>query len=358
MTKITNFLRIIFLPILVVLSIAYLIVFLFLSLLRRYTQRKLGNLKVVCVGNITLGGSGKTEVVKKIIEDLRSIKPSKQVGIISRGYKRKSKDLLVILSSQKDYPDKYVEKTGDEAFMLFKDLKVPIVISSNKNKAVLKLYKEFSSEVIVSDDGFQNFSFYKDINILVCNMLELKKTNFLFPLGNLREPLFLAVKRADYVVLNHIKFLSDSLVERIKNRIKKINNKTNIITTSYKIKNFVNIYSKKVYSPFEFLMLHNKINLFCAVANPFTFKKMLEAEGFDIVEEVFKIDHYWYKSKDIIKICEKNNFPVVVTRKDAVKICLYLNEIKKNYMERFFYVDIYLEIIEGKQIWQELINSL
>lgn len=357
MIKVINFLRITLSPILVLLGGVYLVVFLFLFILRKYTQKKFNNLKVVCVGNITLGGSGKTEVVKKLIEDIKNLHPSKQVGVITRGYKRKSKGLFV-LSPKKKYPDKYVEKTGDEAFMLFKDLEIPVAISSDRKKAILELYKSFSCNIVVSDDGFQNFSFYKDINILVLNMLDFKKPKFILPLGDLREPFSLAVKRADYIILNHAKFLPDSLVEKIKNKIKKINKKINILTASYKIKNFVNIYSKKIYSPLEFFLTYKNINLLCAIANPFVFRKMLEVEGFNIVESIFKLDHYWYKVKDIIKICQKNNFPIVITKKDFVKIDYYTNKIKKIYMERFFYVDICLEITEGKQLWQNLINSL
>lgn len=357
MINIIRILKIILLPLLVLLCIIYLLIFLFLFIIRKYTQKKFDNLKIVCVGNITLGGSGKTEVVRKLIEDIKNAKMYKKVGVISRGYKRKSREFLV-LSPQESYPDKYVRKVGDEAFMLFRDLKVPVVVSSDKKKAILELYKRFSSEVIVSDDGFQNFSFHKDINILVLNMLDFKKFKFIFPLGNLREPLFLAVKRADYVILNHTRFILEDLLKKLKAKIKKINKNTKIITANYKIKSFVNLYSKKIYSPLEFLMLYNKINLLCAIANPFVFKKMLMMEGFDIIKEFFKLDHYWYKSKEIIKFCQKNSFPIVITRKDAVRINYYIDEIKKNYMERFFYMDIYLEITEGKQLWQQLINYL
>ncbi|MEN3014196.1 MAG: tetraacyldisaccharide 4'-kinase [Endomicrobiia bacterium] len=351
-----KFIRFIFFPLLMLLIPVYFFVFCIIMFINKKAQKRFNNLKIVCVGNHTLGGSGKTEIVKKIAQDLKEL--SKPVAIITRGYKGKTKNEPFFLSLKENHDNRLVKIIGDEAYMLYDKLKVPIVICKNRKKSLEFISKEFSSCIVISDDGYQNFSFFKDVNILVINLVDFKKFQFLFPSGNLREPFSLALKRANYVVLNHRKFVSEKIVDKIKKKIKKINKKVLFITTDYKINSFVNIYSKKRFSLVEFLSLYNRIILCCGIGNPLILKRMLEIEGFDIEKKFIYPDHYWYKLKNINKLAKNFKLPVVVTYKDAVKLLYYLGKISKVFLEKFYYIDIELEIVEGKDIWKNIINTL
>jgi tetraacyldisaccharide 4'-kinase len=352
--KIIKILRYILAPILALLVSLYYFAFLLIKYIRIKKQKKFQNIKVICIGNFTLGGSGKTTVVKKIVEDLKKL--GKSCGIITRGYKRKNKNDIVLLLPEKNYGYDYVEKVGDEAFMLFSKLSVPICVSSDRNKAIEILKDKVS--IVISDDGYQNFSFHKDLNVLVINLFDFKNINFLFPLGNLREPIGSAIKRADYVILNHSKFINSKVVEKAKQRVKKFNKKAKIITSYYKIDNFVNLYTKKSFFIKDFTSHYLNVNICCGLGGgEKIFVNMLRLEGLNVKNKFFYPDHYRYKIEDVKKWA-KFNLPLVLTHKDAVKLFPYLDKLDKFYFEKIFYINIKLEIDEGKDIWKEMINTI
>ncbi len=350
-------LKYIFYPILILFVPLYYGIFLLLKWLRSSKQKKFKNVKIVCIGNATLGGSGKTTLVKKLAEDLK--KQNKQVAIATRGYKRKCK-LDVLLKPDYNYPANHVEIFGDEPFMLFSELKVPISVSFDRLKAIQKLVDNYPDiKTIISDDGYQNFTFYKDINVLLINVYDIIKNNlFIFPLGNLREPLKAALKRSNFVVFTHCEIVSSRVLKKVKERILKIKPDIKLITSFYQIKSFVDIYSGNSFTLSEFRWLNNKIAICCAIGNPESFVEMLRIEGFEIKHKFFYSDHHWYSKQDIEKIRKKTNLAVVTTSKDAVKIKPLFEVLKKSYVENFYSCEVELKIVEGQNSWTELINSL
>ncbi|MCX7957029.1 MAG: tetraacyldisaccharide 4'-kinase [Endomicrobia bacterium] len=349
-------LKIVFLPLLVLFIPIYFSIFLFISIIRYIFQKKFDKVKIVCIGNITLGGSGKTVLVEKLAKDLKSL--NKKISIITRGYNRRNNKNIILLPDKK-YEYSYVEKTGDEAFMLFREIEVPVGIGKNKKKIIKNLIDSVDPNIIISDDGYQNFSFYKDINILLINLYDFIKPKFLFPAENLREPVFSAVKRADYVILLHTKLVDERTLYKIENKINKIKKNISIIYANYIIENIINIYDNKSYRVYEFLLFNREIGIQCGIANPKIFQRMLQLEGFEIKYSFIYPDHYWYTENDIIKAHNKSgNLPILVTRKDAVKIVCYVDKIKKIYLKNIYFVDITLEIDKGKDLWQQIIGSL
>ncbi|MBT3664106.1 tetraacyldisaccharide 4'-kinase, partial [bacterium] len=140
--------------------------------------------KVISVGNITTGGSGKTPAVEFLAHYLKSI--GKNVGIISRGYGRVSKDVVVVT----DGITKPLTwgKYGDEAFLLSNKLDdIPIIVGRSKYQAGLKMVNNFNIDVIIVDDGFQHRSLYRDLDIVLINSKDTLMTHRLIPLGLLRE---------------------------------------------------------------------------------------------------------------------------------------------------------------------------
>ncbi len=346
----------ILLPFRLILVPLYYSLFHIIKFFNEKKQKKFDNIKIVCVGNHTLGGSGKTTIVSFLAEEL--IKKGKKVGIVMRGYKRKNKKKKVVVLKPNEKVDvDIVKEVGDEAYMLYSKLNLLISVSSQRVKAVSELLN-FLPDIIISDDGYQNFKFYKNVNILVINIYDfVYRKQFLFPLGEIREPLSSAVKRAQYIILNHCRIVSNFILADIKNKIQSLNKDVKIISTSYKIINFVNILSKKMFKPNEFLLFYPNISVCCGIGRPEIFVRLLKTEGFEIKHQIFYPDHYWYKIKDIKKLAEMS-YPVVMTYKDVVKIYPLINEAKKKYFEKIFFCDIKLEINDGVELWQQLINSL
>ena len=353
----TKVLLYILLPVRVILIPVYYCIFQIIKFFNKKKQKKFDNVKIVCIGNHNLGGSGKTTIVSFFTEEL--VKKGKKVGIVMRGYKRKNKEKkVVVLKPNEKISTEVVEQVGDEAYMLYSKLNIPVAVSSKRVNAISELLK-FSPEVIISDDGYQNFKFYKDVNVLVINIYDfVNEPQLLFPLGRLREPLFSAVKHSKYVVLNHSNIVNISILADIKNKIKFYNKDVGIISTSYKITDFVNLWSKKMFKPNEFLLFYPNIAVCCGIGRPEIFVRMLKTEGFEIKHQIFYPDHYWYKIKDLKMWKQKINYPVVMTYKDIVKILPLMEKIEPKYFEKIYYCNIKLEINEGADVWQQLINSL
>jgi len=353
----TKILLYILLPFRVILVPVYYCIFQIIKFFNKKKQKKFDNVKIVCIGNYNLGGSGKTTIVSFFTEEL--VKKGKKLGIVMRGYKRKNKEKkVVVLKPNEKISTEVVEQVGDEAYMLYSKLNIPVAVSSKRVNAISELLK-FSPEVIISDDGYQNFKFYKDVNVLVINIYDfVNEPQLLFPLGRLREPLFSAVKHSKYVVLNHSNIVNISILADIKNKIKFYNKDVGIISTSYKITDFVNLWSKKMFKPNEFLLFYPNIAVCCGIGRPEIFVRMLKTEGFEIKHQIFYPDHYWYKIKDLKMWKQKINYPVVMTYKDIVKILPLMEKIEPKYFEKIYYCNIKLEINEGADVWQQLINSL
>ncbi|MCX7940972.1 MAG: tetraacyldisaccharide 4'-kinase [Endomicrobia bacterium] len=356
--KLETYIR--YLSSLVLIPIAILYYFIFLLSKKIFVkhQKRFENIKIVCIGNATLGGSGKTTLVARLISDLKS--KGKNVAVVIRGYKRKYKDKhVIVLSSGDNLTSSYVYKVGDEGMMLFDKFKVPIGVSSNRVKSIKELFN-FRPEIVISDDGYQNFKFYKDLNILVINLHDFlyKEKMFLFPLGNLREPISSALNRADYVVLNHVRYVPYEVLMKVINLIKKIRGEVKLILVYYKIRNFVSLIHKREFKCDEFLMLFPNISIACGIGNPTIFLKTLESEGFTVKYRFSYPDHYWFKLKDVKRWCNISNIPVVVTYKDAVRLLPLIDHLETGYVEKLYYCDITIEFDQGEELWQELINTL
>ena len=269
--------------------------------------------KVISVGNITVGGSGKTPTVQYLSKLLQS--KGKKVGIISRGYGRKSKNTIIVTDGK--IKPKTWENFGDEAFMLAKNLEgIPIIVGKSRYEAGIKMITEFNPDIIIMDDGFQHTALYRNLDIVLINSKDTEKSHRLIPLGLLREPLS-NLSRADLVIFTKTNIYKPSQYqEKIKNKIKCpiINNKINIdsilLDTKGESHHLKIINSKNIY-------------LFSALGDQEGFKKTMEKTGAIIVGHDKYPDHYVYTKNDLKNI-EKNargndaSF-IITTEKDILK---------------------------------------
>lgn len=269
--------------------------------------------KVISVGNITVGGSGKTPTVQYLSKLLQS--KGKKVGIISRGYGRKSKNTIIVTDGK--IKPKTWEEFGDEPYMLAKNLEgIPIIVSESKYKAGMKMITEFNPDIIIVDDGFQHISLHRDLDIVLINSKDTEKSHRLIPLGLLREPLP-NLSRADLVILTKTNIYKPShyhekIIENIK--CPSINNKIEIddilLSTKGELHNLKIINSKNIY-------------IFSGLGDHEGFKKIMEKTGAIIVGHDKYPDHYVYTKNDLKNIeknaKEKNANFIITTEKDILK---------------------------------------
>ncbi len=155
---------------------------------------------VISIGNLSVGGTGKTSIVRYLCENLAD---NFHIGILSRGYKRKSKGTLIV--SYKGKIQENWKRAGDEPFLLAKifekkGLQISIVVDENRVRGGEKAVKELGVDLIILDDGFQHRRLKRDLDIVLIKKDDLK--NRVLPFGRLREPLT-SLKRADAIVLTY-----------------------------------------------------------------------------------------------------------------------------------------------------------
>lgn len=284
----------------------------------KFTGKEKQKVKVpiIVVGNITVGGTGKTPLVAFLVSLLK--KNGKNPAIITSGYKGKNKNLTLVNPATK------IEMVGDEPVMLYKATGAKVMVGRNRAKAIEKLLKfDKTIDVIISDDGLQNYSFAHDIKIAVVDGVKKFGNGFYLPAGPLRESPT-ALQNMNFIVVNN----SANNESNAKN-----GNDFNVfLKKKYKFSvsdeklYTMNFLGDKVYNmlkPNEVKLLvdfkSTKIHALSAIGNNNSFFLALKSFGLELLTHGF-LDHYYFKPKDLEF---RDNFPVIVTEKDAVK-CLEL----------------------------------
>lgn len=294
---------------------------------------------VVCVGNIRVGGTGKSQIVLTIAQKL--IERNQRVAILSRGYKRKSKGFFEVDSF--DY-----EKFGDEPVLLKMNLpKARVFVSENRKIAIEKINQSNEFDFILMDDGLQNLSVHKDFSIVIIDRNFFSKKpieNLLLPAGNLRE-FKSKVFSYDCLILNK-KFDED-----FSNNFKA----QKYFEASYKLESFIGISGEK----FETNQLKEEgVIAFCGIAQPLSFKMLLEKSS--IFLKFFKVfpDHYSYKIQDLkllLKFVEKfGSKYLITTEKDIVRLLKFKKEIERAGVF-LIYAKITAEIKNEENLFQDIL---
>ena len=272
------------------------------------------NCKVISIGNITVGGSGKTPTVEYLSNLLQS--KGHKVGIISRGYKRKSKSTLVVTDGKKK--PKSWEHVGDEPFLLAHKLEnIPIVVGASRYKAGSMMIEKFQPDVILIDDGFQHLSLHRDLDIVLVNSKDKRSDHKLIPSGKLREPISNLTK-ADLIIItkSNIHAPSNYLI----NKIESFNRPT--IYNELQIDSLLQIKSNKINKLDK--IANKKVYLFSALGDNESFKKIMGYTDAKIVGHSKYPDHYQYTLDDLNDIEQKakkcNAEFLITTEKDLVKI--------------------------------------
>lgn len=280
--------------------------------------------KIISVGNINIGGSGKTPLVIFLANLLKN--EGKKIGVLSRGYGRKSKGYLLVSDGKKIHAD--ASTCGDEIILTANECEVPCAVSEKRIDGAKKLVSDQHVDVIVLDDAFQHRWIKRDVDLLICEQRFLISPDFfdhyLLPAGSMREP-FSAIERADAVIINR-KF---SQPREIPDDVNKYFVNKKIFNSFYSARGFIDIKRKTEYKLSEFE--GQKSLVVCGVANPYSFFTALKQTNVDTENYLVFRDHKFYTEKEIQKIRKMfyatNSHSVVTTQKDAVKLSAYQDEL-------------------------------
>ena len=308
--------------------------------------------KVVSVGNINIGGSGKTPLVIFLINLLKN--EGKKVGVLSRGYGRKSRGYILVSDGKKILTD--VESCGDEILLTAKECSVPSAVSEKRIDGAKKLISDQRVDTIVLDDAFQHRWIKRDVDLLICEQRFLISPDFfdhyLLPAGSMREP-FGSIERASAVIINR-KF---SQLREIPDDVKKYFTNKKIFNVYYSAKGFVDIKRETEYNLSEFE--GQKSLVVCGIANPYSFFTALRQTNVDTENYLIFRDHKYYINKEIQRIRKMfyttNSHSVVTTQKDAVKFSEYQNELDDI---DIFYLKIELMMDESSSFKEFLLNKI
>jgi len=309
------------------------------------------NAKIISVGNITVGGSGKTPLVIYIAELLKN--SGKKIGVLSRGYGRKSKGYKLVSDGEKIFTE--VQESGDEIYHTVLECKIPAAVCENRVYGAKKLIEDTNVDYIVLDDGFQHRWIKRDKDIVIAEQRFMTGNNFfihnLLPTGNMREP-FSSLKRSNGIVINR-KFSEEESIS--KERRKYFSGKE-IFTAHYKAISFVDIVKNGEYNLEEFEGQRSLV--VSGIANPFSFLNALSQTSVDTSNKLIFRDHKNYSQKEVQRIRKSfyatNSHSVVTTEKDAVKLMKFSKELDDI---DIFFLKIKLVIDEGESFRKYILSD-
>jgi tetraacyldisaccharide 4'-kinase len=268
--------------------------------------------KVISVGNITLGGTGKTSLVEYTGRYLSQ--QGKKIAILSRGYKSHK------VTRSQGHNDDY-EAMGDEPYMLSKKLgDIPLIVDPDRIRAASLAMREHGAGAVILDDGFQQWKIKKDLEIVCIDAVNPFGNRHLLPRGILREPVS-SLKRADIFVLTKTNLNPDA--QGLKDFLRRINPAAQVFESAHRPLGFY-----AMDKPDELIkpdsLKGKTAALFCGIGDPGSFEALVKGMGINVGASFRFPDHHKYSEDDlgaIVKSCrEKDIDTIITTEKDAVRL--------------------------------------
>jgi len=264
---------------------------------------------VVVVGNIGIGGNGKTPVTLYLVEKL--LAQGINVGVVSRGYGSKAPHYPYQVNATSN-----AEQAGDEPLLIFQRCGVPVVIGADRITACQRLIEQ-GCELIIADDGLQHYRLARDFEFVVVDGKRLFGNGFLLPAGPLRETKR-RIKQADCVIVN-----GESVWQK-----QALNLNFPVLTMGLKATKVIHVKSGESVELSNFLAKNvandKSINAFAGIGDPKRFFNTLEALGFTLTLAKGFIDHQAFSAQDLQQF--PHDVPLLMTEKDAVKCTDFAQE--------------------------------
>jgi tetraacyldisaccharide 4'-kinase len=276
----------------------------------------ISKIPVIVVGNITVGGTGKTPIVISMVKHFES--QGKTVGVVSRGYKGNYLHKVLEVTSTTD-----PQECGDEPALIAQNTNAKIVVAKKRVEAVKHLTDNEKVDVIISDDGLQHYAMGRDIEIAVIDGVNRFGNGFLLPAGLLREP-----------------------VKRLKSVDIIINNGANLdgeLNCEIKAESFVNIASEES-QPLNYFK-DKECYAVAGIGNPTKFFKLLDELGVRSKNKAF-VDHHRFVAEDF---AFAEDYPIIMTSKDCVKCRHFATD-------QMWYLSVHAEL--NSDFYQQLESKL
>ena len=284
-----------------------LITWIYIILKKTFIQKVKFNIPVICVGNIFIGGTGKTplsiHIARKLSEN------GKNPAIVRKYYKSHNDEHKMIIS--------YYNK---------------LILNLNRSKGIYEALEK-GYDAVILDDGFQDYKIKKNLSIICFNSNQLIGNGYLFPSGPLRESLG-SLRNANILIINGDRSLD------FEQKILKIQKDLKIYYSNYKPLNIQEFKNKKLL-------------VISGIGNPENFFKILKDNQMNIQKKMVYPDHYEFTKNEMLKIIEyakKNDFQIVMTEKDYYKI-------KDFSLENIKYLKVKLEIEKEEEFIKNVMKA-
>jgi tetraacyldisaccharide 4'-kinase len=277
-------------------------------------QRRL-DVPVISVGNLSMGGTGKTPCVLRLVEVLkdRGHKP----GILTRGYGRGSPEKYMLLE-----PGAVVkaEHSGDEPQIFVRSRLAPVGIGADRVEVGRLLRNAFDIDVVVLDDGFQHLRLARDVDVVLIDALDPFGGGDVFPLGRLREPME-GLARADIILITRIDISDNG--PAVESSVRQWNSRAPVFRAWLEPQLWVENVTGREYRIGE--RPFGRAVGFCGLGNPHSFRRTLEELGVDLADWVEFEDHHRYRPHEVERLASRalaeGAAALVTSEKDVVNLC-------------------------------------
>ena len=312
-----------------------------------FFKRKKLDCYVISLGNITVGGTGKTPTAQRLAREIRDM--GYRVVILNRGYRAKWRGDVGIVS---DGHTLYMTagEAGDEAFMLAKHLpNVPVLIGAERAKTGQYAIEHFGAEVAILDDGYQHWQLERDMDILLVDAVNVFGNGYMLPRGTLREPVS-HIDRADVCLLTKVDQAPEKSRQYIRQTIQAENDHALIIESIHQPRCFIELsdwYENITGTGIDVSQMKGKrVMAVSAIGNPASFEQTLNNIGAVIIESLRFPDHHDYTIEEMLDVVDQANRQgaeaIVITEKDAVKV----PEMPKSVVHERSPIPIYVVSVE------------
>ena len=318
---------------------------------------------VISLGNITVGGTGKTPTAQHLAKYIRDL--GYRVVILNRGYRAKWQGEVGLVSDGKHI---YMEadQAGDEAYMLAKHLpEVPVLIGPDRSKTGQYAVEHFGAEVAILDDGFQHWKLKRDVDVVLIDSVNLFGNGYVLPRGTLREPIT-HLERADVCLMTKVDQGLPGFNKYIRDQIAKYGSNPIVVESIHHPQSFIELCDWKRNIADEGMPISTikgkKVVALSAIGNPTSFEQTVCSTGAEIIESFRFPDHHEYTQEEMVDAMEQavrqGAEAIVTTEKDAVKLPMeFLAAVPEERAIPVYILTVEVVLQDGKNEFEQLLKD-
>jgi tetraacyldisaccharide 4'-kinase len=312
-------------------------------------QRKL-DVPVISVGNLSMGGTGKTPCVLGLAESLK--RRGHTPGILTRGYKRCTPEDHLALAPGADVT---ALQSGDEPQIFVRSRLAPVGIGADRWQTGMLLRRNFDIDVVLLDDGFQHLKLARDVDIVLLDAIDPLSGGGLFPLGRLREPPA-SLARADIVLITRDRY--SDLGDAMEHALRQWNTHAPVFRATVAPRAWIEHSTGKAHPvdapPF------GRAAVFCGLGNPESFRRTLLDMRIEIADWVDFDDHHRYRPNELRHLAHQfarqQATAVLTTEKDAVNLCESVDDLLKPLP--LYWLKVAMEIAREEEFLDKVAHAL